>query len=85
MVSGSTGNDVYTTTLGFTGNSNQYFSFKFGYIIDTNFDCPTAVQIYHTSSTQCDTACPAGQYPNANLYCTKCSSRCSKCTGPTNS
>ncbi len=81
----SSGNDVYSTNIQFNGNPNNYFSFKFGYLIDTNFDCPTSGNIYHISSTQCDSVCPSAQFPNlTDMVCYKCNSRCSKCTGPTN-
>ncbi len=77
------GTDQYQTSLAFTGNTNNMFSFKFGYLIDIKFDCPATGNIYHISSTQCDVACPAGYYPSG-VYCPKCSSRCQQCTGPTN-
>lgn len=61
-VTGSSGNDVYSTDLTFTGNSDQFFTFSFGYIIDVSSDCPTTGDIYHISSHQCDTQCPIGTY-----------------------
>jgi hypothetical protein len=77
-------NDVYKTTFSFSGNSNNMFTFKFGYLIDLNFDCPSSGDIYHISSTQCANACPSSFYFDANNYCWKCSSQCFQCTGPTN-
>lgn len=79
----SSGNDPYSTNIAFTGNPDNLFSFKFGYLIDTNFDCPSSGNIYHISSTQCDSVCPSAQFPNlTNMVCYKCHSQCSKCTGP---
>lgn len=41
-VTGSSGNDVYSTNLAFTGNPYPLFSFKFGYLIDVSSDCPSS-------------------------------------------
>ncbi len=78
------GTDQYQSSMTYAGNPNNLFSFKFGYLIDISFDCPTTVNIFHISSTQCDTVCPIGFYANASNYCLACASRCYKCTGPTN-
>jgi hypothetical protein len=68
--------DAYQTTLAFSGNSLGMFSFKFGYLIDLNFNCPNSGDIYHKSSTQCDSVCPTSFYPDAMNYCMKCGSQC---------
>ena len=78
--------DIYKTDFSFTGNPNNMFTFKFGYLIDLNFDCPSSGDIYHISSTQCNSSCPSNFYPNTtNMYCYRCSTQCFQCTGPTNS
>lgn len=80
-----TGTDVYQSTFNFAGNSLSYFTLRYSYLIDLNFDCPATGDIYHISSTQCDSACPSNFYPNSTTkYCFRCSSRCFQCTGPTN-
>jgi hypothetical protein len=84
--SGSTtvSNTAYNTSISFSGNPFQLFSFKFGYVIDLNFDCTSSVDIYHISSTQCESACGNNFYPDANKYCWRCSRQCRLCNGPTN-
>ena len=44
------GTDTYKTTVSFTGNPYNFFSFKFNYLVDMNFDCPATGDIYHLSS-----------------------------------
>lgn len=81
-VTGSSGNDIYSTDLTFTGNPYQLFTLSFGYIIDVSSDCPTSGDIYHINSYQCDTFCPAGAYINAtDKYCYPCGIRCYTCRG----
>ena len=81
----STGNDVYSTDITFTGNPFKMFSLKFGYLIDVSSDCPATGNIYHINSYQCDSSCPWYQYENTtNNYCYGCNSRCQGCTGPSN-
>ena len=78
------GNGQYSSTISFTGNPSNLFSFKFAYLIDLNFYCPSSGPVYHISSTQCDSVCPTSFYPNATtMYCVACNSRCYTCTGPT--
>ena len=78
------GSDTYQTTVSFTGNPYNFFSFKFSYLVDMKFDCPATGDIYHISSTQCDSKCMNNFYADAQKYCWKCASQCFNCTGPTN-
>lgn len=84
-VSSSSGNDAYWTNLVFRGNSFNIFSFKFGYLIDLNFNCSLTGDYMHVNTYQCDTVCPPAYYANyTNNTCLPCGVRCYLCTGPSN-
>lgn len=76
--------DQYESTISFTGNPTQYFSFKFSFYVDVNYTCPSTGDRYHINSTHCNNVCPGNHYPDASNYCRRCSSRCAECTGATN-